>query len=216
MIERTRPAASFWIPGEMGSAVSAAGSLPRRCWRPEGRLAAALVYEHIQSEPPADFGTPLRPSLSRRHGTYPPGPAIRAKPSASHPLVACPARNRAAARNRLRPTEELREYWERLPGDENYLRGVEVAAWDEPDGFEWQVTIWAREYFRDDPLGLELQQRLEDALGAVPGVTSVENASWETWEVCGAASGEALCRAAASVVDELAGRMRVAYDADSY
>ena len=114
------------------------------------------------------------------------------------------------------PDEELREYWERLPGDENYLRGVEVAAPDEPVGFDWQVTIWAREYFRDDPLGLELQQRLKSALGAVSGVTSVENTSWETWEVHGAASGEALCRSAASVVDELADRMRVAYETDSY
>lgn len=114
------------------------------------------------------------------------------------------------------PDEELREYWERLPGDENHLRGVEVAAPDEPEGFEWQVTIWAREYFRDDPLGLELQQRLEGALGAVPDVTSVQNASWETWEVRGNASGQALCRAAASVVDELADRMRAAYEDRSY
>jgi len=109
------------------------------------------------------------------------------------------------------PDEELREYWERLPDDERHLRGVEVAAWAEPEGFEWQVTIWAREYFRDDPLGLELQQRLEGALGAVPGVTGVENASWEAWDVSGTASGEALCRAAASVVDELADRMRAEY-----
>ncbi|MGN6680940.1 MAG: hypothetical protein ACTHKL_24525 [Streptosporangiaceae bacterium] len=114
------------------------------------------------------------------------------------------------------PDEELREYWERLPGDEDHLRGVEVYAWLEPDGWEWQLTIGAREYFRDDPLGLELQRRLESALGAVPGVSRVENASWETWDVAGTASGEALCRAAADVLDELADRMREAYETGTY
>jgi len=95
------------------------------------------------------------------------------------------------------PHEEIREYRQRLPGDDNHLQGVDVAAWEELDGFEWQITIWAREYFRDDPLALELQQRLERALLADPGVSRVENASWETWDVSGAASGEALCPAAA-------------------
>jgi hypothetical protein len=110
--------------------------------------------------------------------------------------------------------EEITEAWERLPGEENYLRGVEVGSGEglgEP--FDWLVTIWAREYFRDDPLGQELQQRLESAMLAVPGVTSAENASWETWYVVGKASGEALCQACASVLDALVDRMRAAYDA---
>jgi hypothetical protein len=111
--------------------------------------------------------------------------------------------------------DEIAEGWERLPGEEAYLRGVEVASGEglgEP--FDWLVTIWAREYFRDDPLGQELQQRLESAMLAVSGVTSAENASWETWYVTGTAPGEALCRACANVVDELAGRMRAAYESD--
>ena len=110
------------------------------------------------------------------------------------------------------PDEEISEYWERLPGGENHLRGIEVAAGDGSEGFDWPVTIWAREYFRDDRLGTELRQRLETALLAVPGVASAENGSWETWYVRGKASGEAVCRAAANVVDELADRMRVAYE----
>ncbi len=57
-----------------------------------------------------------------------------------------------------------------------------------------------------------MQQRLESAMLAVPGVTSAENASWETWYVTGNASGEALCQAAATVVDELADRMRAEYN----
>jgi hypothetical protein len=113
--------------------------------------------------------------------------------------------------------DEITEGWERLPGKENYLRGVEVASGEglgEP--FDWLVTIWAREYFRDDPLGRELKERLEGAWLAVPGVTSAENASWETWYVSGRTSGEAVCRAAANVVDELADRMRAAYESEDF
>jgi hypothetical protein len=74
------------------------------------------------------------------------------------------------------------------------------------------VTVAAREYFREDPLGQELRQRLEGAMLAVLGVTGAENASWETWYVTGTASGEALCRACVNVLDELAERMRSAYE----
>jgi hypothetical protein len=105
--------------------------------------------------------------------------------------------------------EEITEAWRRYPDQDGHLRGVEVASGEglgEP--FDWLVTISAREYFRDDPLGQELKQRLESAMLAVPGVASAENSSRETWYVTGAVSGEALCRAAANVVDELAGRMR--------
>jgi hypothetical protein len=51
-----------------------------------------------------------------------------------------------------------------LADHERYLRGVEVAGWEQPDGFEWQVTIWAREYFRSDPPRLELQTPSGEAL----------------------------------------------------
>lgn len=118
---------------------------------------------------------------------------------------------------RVDPTEldeEITEAWRRWPDEESYLRGVEVASGaglEEP--FDWLVTVSAREYFRDDPLGRELQERLERAMLAVPGVTSAENASWENWYVSGGASGEAVCRACANVLDELADRMRTEYNA---
>jgi hypothetical protein len=107
---------------------------------------------------------------------------------------------------------EITEGWERLPDEEKYLRGVEVDSGEglgEP--FDWLVTIWAREYFRDDPVGQELKLRLESAMLAVPGVIGAENASWETWYVTGKASGEALCQACADVLDELADQLRAAY-----
>jgi hypothetical protein len=53
---------------------------------------------------------------------------------------------------------------------------------------------------------------MDSALTAVPGVTSAHNGSWEAWDVAGSPSGEALCRAAVTVVDYLAPRMSAAYD----
>jgi hypothetical protein len=113
--------------------------------------------------------------------------------------------------------EEIPEAWRRWPDGEGYLRGVEVASGEglEDEPFDWLVTVSARQYFKDDPLGLELQRRLESAMLAVPGVTLAVNASWETWYVVGKASGEALCRACATVVDDLAGRMREAFGSSS-
>jgi hypothetical protein len=110
--------------------------------------------------------------------------------------------------------DELTEAWERETSEENYLFGVDAITGDEIDG--WQVNWSAGEYFRHDPLGLELRQRFQRALRAVPGVITVEELRWETWEVTGNPAGEALCRAAASVVDELAERMRVAYATNAY
>ena len=107
------------------------------------------------------------------------------------------------------PDEEMSEYWERLPGRENELRGVEAWTGEVLEG-RWQVTIWAQEFFRRDPLGLELRQRLHRALSAVPGVTDAAEEDTETWIVLGSPSGEALCQAAANVLDELADRMRSA------
>lgn len=108
------------------------------------------------------------------------------------------------------PDDEMSEYWERIPGDEESLRGVEVYTGEFTEGC-WYVALFAGEFFRADALGQELDQRLVNALLAVPGVTRVSRPNWEQWDVSGTASGEALCRAAANVVDELLERMRVAY-----
>ena len=105
--------------------------------------------------------------------------------------------------------ESLAEVWERETSEEPYLLGVNAVTGHRHG---WQVNWAAGEYFREDSLGVELRQRFHTALRAVPGVTSVEELRWETWEVSGSPSGEALCRAAASVVDEFADRMRAAYE----
>jgi hypothetical protein len=105
---------------------------------------------------------------------------------------------------------EISECWERIPGDQAHLRSVGGYTEESVGGY-WQVVLAAGEYFRDDALGQELDQRLVSVLLAVPGVTSASRANWESWDVTGTPSGEALCRAAANVVDELAGRMRAEY-----
>jgi hypothetical protein len=99
--------------------------------------------------------------------------------------------------------------WERLT-DEPGVRGVE--AWlHHPGG--WVVTIWVQEFFRQDPLGEELRQRMASVLGSVDGVASVAEHDNESWSVRGTPSGEALTRAAANVVDGLADRLRAGMQA---
>lgn len=98
--------------------------------------------------------------------------------------------------------------WERLT-DEPHVRGVNSLRWDEDGGY-WQVVIWAQEFFRGDPLGVELRERVVSALESVDGVTRVTEHDNESWDAWGAPSGEALTRAAANAVDDLAGRLREA------
>lgn len=74
----------------------------------------------------------------------------------------------------------------------------------------WHVGVAPQEFFRQDPLGLELRQRVQRVMELVPGVTGVAEKDNETWQVTGSPSGEALVRAVASVLDDLAPRMREA------
>ena len=100
---------------------------------------------------------------------------------------------------------EISEEWLRRT-DEPTIRGVSAYTGDRIPG--WVVAIWVQEFYRQDPLGVELRQRIKLALSAVEGVTDVDEHDTEKWDVGGAPSGEALVRAAASVVDELADRLR--------
>ena len=45
------------------------------------------------------------------------------------------------------------------------------------------VDVWAQEFYRQDPLGVELRQRIQDALRAVGGVTGVYEHYNESWDV---------------------------------
>jgi hypothetical protein len=61
---------------------------------------------------------------------------------------------------------------------------------------------------RGDPLEAELRQRIDSALRGVDGVGDVAEEDREVWYVTGTPSGKDLVRAAAQVVDDLAGRAR--------
>jgi hypothetical protein len=69
-------------------------------------------------------------------------------------------------------------------------------------------VVAAQEFFRQDLLGRELRQRVRRAMEQVPGTTGVAENNNETWHVTGSPSGEALVRSVASVLDDLAERMR--------
>ena len=97
------------------------------------------------------------------------------------------------------------EAWERVTG-EPQVRGVEAVRIDFAGG--WNVTVGVMEFVREDPLESELRRRIA-ALRSVRGVQTADEMDREVWFVTGTPSGDALVRAAAEVVDDLAGQTRV-------
>lgn len=100
--------------------------------------------------------------------------------------------------------EELAEEWIRET-DEPEVRNVGAIKWLEG---EWQVSIWAAEFVREEPLKSQMGLMLTEALQAVPGVTSVWQEDREVWHIGGTPTGSELTRAAAAVIDSLAEDIR--------
>lgn len=101
------------------------------------------------------------------------------------------------------------ESWERVTGERDLL-GVS-AGWVGLAGGGWNVFVSVMEFIRREPLEGELRRRIAAALRSVDGVTAAEELDTEVWWVTGSCSGEALVRAVAAVVDDLAGQTRAAY-----
>jgi hypothetical protein len=103
--------------------------------------------------------------------------------------------------------EDCAESWERLTDDPD-IRSVDASMITLGEQPYWSVGVAVAEFLREDPLEAELRQQMAAALQAVDGVESVWEEDREVWGVTGTASGEALVRAAAGVVDHLAARAR--------
>jgi hypothetical protein len=101
--------------------------------------------------------------------------------------------------------DDADEAWERVTDEPDAL-GVEAVGLGEMAG--WQVTVAVMEFVRKEPLEGELRRRIAAALRSVDGVESAEEEDREVWFVTGTPSGQALVRAAAVVVDDLADRTR--------
>jgi hypothetical protein len=93
------------------------------------------------------------------------------------------------------------ETWERVT-EEFALRWVGVERIDFTGG--WNVTVSVMEFVRENPMEGELRRGITAALMAVDGVESAGDMDKEVWFVTGTPSGEALVRAVAAVVDDLA------------
>jgi hypothetical protein len=111
------------------------------------------------------------------------------------------------------PAEELDgdtdEAWERLTDDSDFL-GVEAT---KIAGMpRWHVFVAVAEFLGEDPLESELRRRMAIALRGVADVEDVAEEDPEVWIVTGSPSGDALIRAAAAVVDDLAVRARALVD----
>ena len=100
--------------------------------------------------------------------------------------------------------DELEEEWLRSTGEAE----LNVSACKIADEAAWQVTIWAMEYVRSEPLEGELRHRITQALQGVSGVSGAEEQDGEQWWVEGSPTGRALVAAAALVIDEFADRIR--------
>lgn len=103
--------------------------------------------------------------------------------------------------------DELTEEWVRRT-EEPDVRGIGATKWREPGPWPWQVTIWAAEHVREDPLEREMRDAIDAALRAVPGVEDVEEEDREVWVVAGDPAGEALVQAAAEAIDRLQAKIR--------
>jgi hypothetical protein len=102
-------------------------------------------------------------------------------------------------------TEDADESWERETSEPD-VRGVGADRIDFAGG--WNVTVAVMEFVREDPLESELRRRVAAALPSVDGVESAGEMDREVWFVTGTPSGEALVRAVAAAVDDLAGQTR--------
>jgi hypothetical protein len=103
--------------------------------------------------------------------------------------------------------EGCEESWERVTDDPD-IRGVaagKIALGEFP---YWSVGVAVAEFLRAHPLESELRQQMAAALRDVDGAERVWEDDREIWGVTGTVSGEVLVRAAAGVVDRLAGRAR--------
>ena len=101
--------------------------------------------------------------------------------------------------------DDADEAWERVTGEPR-VRGVEAVRIDFAGG--WNITVAVMEFVREDPLESELRRRIAAALLSAGGVETAEELDREVWFVTGTPSGDALVRAAAGVVDDLAGQTR--------
>jgi hypothetical protein len=87
------------------------------------------------------------------------------------------------------------EGWVRAGGEFELVEAVR-----HPAGF-WHVAVAAMEFVRSEPLESELRAAIAVALGAVPGVETVDEDDREVWLVTGEVSGEGLVDAVAGVID---------------
>lgn len=85
--------------------------------------------------------------------------------------------------------------------DDMDILGVEVVPLDEESG-EWQVTVYAMEMVREEPLESTLRSAIADALEALPDVDEQFEQDREVWVVVGQASGRSIAEAVAAVVEQ--------------
>ena len=85
--------------------------------------------------------------------------------------------------------------------DDMDVYGVEVVPLNDEDSGEWQLTVWAMEFLRDDPLEDALRQGIASALQSLDGIQEHFEEDREVWVVIGPSSGAQVAQAVADVVE---------------
>lgn len=84
--------------------------------------------------------------------------------------------------------------------DDMDVLGVEVTPLDEGSA-EWQVTVYAMEHVREEPLESRLRAAIAGALEALPDVKEQFEEDREVWVVTGPTSGRSVAEAVGVVVE---------------
>lgn len=98
--------------------------------------------------------------------------------------------------------EHLDDTWISQDGDD--LLGVQV---NEEDPTHHAVFVNVMEFLRTEPFESRVRAAIAEALRAVEGVDLVVEEDRETWLVTGAATGDAIVRAAATTLDGLSAEL---------
>lgn len=139
------------------------------------------------------------------NSTRPPQTVSRARCSKKPGSRSAPSGSRACTRTCAWAWSAWRSKRD-IEVDDGEVRFVEATRIHPAGG--WNVDVAVMEFVREGPLEGELRRRIAAALRSVEGVETAEEMDTEVWFVTGTPAGEALVRAVAEVVDDLADQTR--------
>ena len=107
-----------------------------------------------------------------------------------------------------KPDEEITEAWFRACKlDDTDLQSVDAVK-SECSSYPWSISFGAAHAIREEPYAGILEDTLNKALNAIPGVKNAVREDTEKWVVEGDINGEVLVRAGSVAIDKFLHRYR--------